>query len=72
MSGTRWNASLPDAFMALRRASLPLYFQSMEENSPLYRAVGRKAPSPGAHIFLGQPNIFFLTVNAKDRVPWGL
>jgi REP element-mobilizing transposase RayT len=40
------------------------------ENSPLYPQVGRKVPSPGAHIFLGQPNIFFLTVNAKDRVAW--
>jgi hypothetical protein len=22
------------------------------------------------HIFIGQPNIFFVTVNAKDRIPW--
>ena len=42
----------------------------MEEKSPLYPAVGRTTPASGAHIFLGQPNIFFLTVNAKDRVPW--
>ena len=42
----------------------------MEENFPLYLEAGRKVPSSGAHIFLGQPNIFFLTVNANDRVPW--
>ena len=36
----------------------------------IYRPIGRKAPAGGAHIFLGQPNIFFVTVNAKDRVPW--
>ena len=42
----------------------------MAEHSPLYRQVGRKTPTGGAHIFLGQPNIFFVTVNAKDRVPW--
>jgi putative transposase len=32
-----------------------------------YRIIGRQAPAHGAHIFLGQPNIFFVTVNAKDR-----
>src|ERR1041384_5062671 len=32
--------------------------------------VGRKTPAGGAHIFLGQPNIFFVTVNAKDKLPW--
>jgi putative transposase len=32
--------------------------------------VGRKTPAGGAHIFLGKPNIFFVTANAKDRVPW--
>ncbi len=42
----------------------------MAENSPLWPHVGRTAPAGGAHIFLGQPNIFFLTVNTKDRVPW--
>ena len=43
---------------------------SMEDKSPLYPVVGRAAPAAGAHIILGQPNIFFLTVNAKDRIPW--
>ena len=42
----------------------------MPENSPLWPHVGRTMPAGGAHIFLGQPNIFFVTVNAKDRVPW--
>jgi len=36
----------------------------------LYPEVGRRTPSGGAHLFFGQPNIFFLTVNSKDRVPW--
>src|SRR6266404_3485747 len=31
---------------------------------------GRQTPAGGAHIFIGKPNIFFVTVNAKDRVPW--
>jgi len=42
----------------------------VSENSPLWPHVGRTAPAKGAHIFLGQPNIFFVTINAKDRVPW--
>lgn len=32
--------------------------------------IGRKTPAGGAHIFFGQENIFFVTVNAKDRVAW--
>ena len=36
----------------------------------MYPQVGRKTPAGGAHILIGQPNIFFVTVNAKDRVPW--
>jgi putative transposase len=36
----------------------------------IHRAIGRQTPAAGAHIFLGQPNIFFVTVNAKDAVPW--
>ena len=36
----------------------------------LYPFIGRKTPAGGAHILLGQPNIFFLTINTKDRVPW--
>ena len=31
---------------------------------------GRKLPAKGVRITLGGPNIVFLTVNAKDRVPW--
>ena len=40
------------------------------ERAPLWPHVGRSAPAAGAHVLLGGPNIFFLTVNAKDRVPW--
>jgi len=36
----------------------------------LFQGVGRRTPAGGAHVFLGQTNIFFLTVNTKDRVPW--
>ena len=36
----------------------------------IHRAVGRQTPAAGAHIFLGQPNIFYITVNSKDGVPW--
>ncbi|MSU63316.1 MAG: hypothetical protein EXS31_13110 [Pedosphaera sp.] len=42
----------------------------MADNSPLWSRVGRAAPASGAHVFLGQPNIFFVSVNAKDRDPW--
>jgi len=42
----------------------------MAEGSGIYPEVGRKTPAGGAHIFSGQPNIFFVTVNSKDRVPW--
>ena len=41
-----------------------------EEKARLNPQVGRHTPAGGAHLLLGQPNIFFLTVNAKDRVPW--
>ena len=34
------------------------------------RDAGRQKPAEGAHIFLGQPSIFFVTVNSKDRKPW--
>jgi putative transposase len=43
---------------------------AVTEGSGAYPQVGRKAPAAGAHIFLGQTNIFFVTVNAKHRVPW--
>ena len=36
----------------------------------MYPEFGRKAPAGGAHIVLGQPNVFFITVNAKDKIPW--
>jgi len=42
----------------------------MSKGEGIYRATGRQAPASGAHIFLGQPNIFFVTVNAKDALPW--
>ncbi len=31
---------------------------------------GRHKPASGVHINLGQPTIVFVTVAAKDRVPW--
>jgi len=31
---------------------------------------GRKNPSSGAHIQLGRPNFFLLTVNTEHREPW--
>ena len=42
----------------------------MSKGEGIYRDSGRQTPASGAHIFLGQPNIFFVTVNAKDAVPW--
>ena len=42
----------------------------MSEPNPDREYAGRTAPAGGAHIFLGQTNIFFLTVNTKDRGPW--
>ena len=42
----------------------------MADNAPLWPHVGRKTPAGGAHIHLGERNIFFVTVNTKDRVPW--
>jgi putative transposase len=42
----------------------------MNQPSDSDPGVGRKTPAGGAHIFLGQPNVFFLTANAKDRTPW--
>ncbi|HXI71362.1 MAG TPA: hypothetical protein VNN22_13480 [Verrucomicrobiae bacterium] len=42
----------------------------MATGEGIHRAVGRQTPAPGAHIFSGQPNFFFVTVNAKDRVAW--
>ncbi len=42
----------------------------MTEGFGAYPQVGRKTPATGAHISLGHSNLFFVTVNAKDRVPW--
>lgn len=42
----------------------------MTRGEGIHPEVGRQTPAAGAHIFLGQPNIFFVTVNAKDAVPW--
>jgi len=42
----------------------------MSRGEGIYPDVGRQTPAAGAHIHLGQPNIFFVTVNAKHAVPW--
>jgi putative transposase len=42
----------------------------MTRGDGIYPDVGRQTPTGGAHIYLGQPNIFFVTVNAKDAMPW--
>lgn len=42
----------------------------MARGEGIDRDVGRQVPCPGAHILSGQPNIFFVTVNCKDAVPW--
>ena len=42
----------------------------MARGEGIYRGVGRQTPAGGAHIFLGQANVFFVTVNSKDAVPW--
>jgi putative transposase len=47
----------------------PSYF-AMNDCSGPYADIGRKTPAHGAHIYLGQPSVFFVTVNAKDRNPW--
>jgi putative transposase len=46
------------------------YVPKMAERFPPDRDPGRETPAQGAHISLAGPNFFFLTVNAKDRVPW--
>ena len=45
-------------------------FLAMTAGYGAYPEVGRKTPAVGAHVFIGHTNIFFVTVNAKDRVPW--
>ncbi len=42
----------------------------MSEDPGAYPPVGRMTLAGGAYIFLGQPSIFFVTVNAEDGRPW--
>jgi len=42
----------------------------MTEGYGAYPQAGRRTPAGGAHVFAGQTNVFFVTVNAKDRIPW--
>jgi hypothetical protein len=42
----------------------------MPKGEGIYRESGRQTPAAGAHVYLGQPNVFFVTVNAKDALPW--
>src|SRR5438552_14340426 len=42
----------------------------MTEGHGAYPNPGRRTPAGGAHLFISKPNIFFVTVNAKDKVPW--
>ena len=42
----------------------------MSRGEGIFPDVGRQTPAAGAHILVGQPNNFFVTVNAKDTVPW--
>jgi hypothetical protein len=42
----------------------------MTTGEGMHPDVGRKTPAGGAQIFLGQPNVFFVTVNAKNAIPW--
>jgi putative transposase len=65
---TRWNASLP--YFLLYHFKWEFHATAVSEEFGAYPRLGRKTPAGGAHIFPGQTNIFFLTVNAKDRVPW--
>ena len=51
-------------------ARVTRYARFMVKGEGIHRDIGRQTPAPEAHIFLGQPNIFFVTVNAKDAVPW--
>ena len=46
------------------------HFERMARGQGIHRDVGRQSPTSGAHVLLGQPNIFFVTVNSKDAVPW--
>ena len=41
----------------------------MATGEGIHRDTGRQTLAAGAHVFSGQPNIFFVTVNAKDAIP---
>ena len=69
-NGTRWNASLPMSGTDFTLRNARGRFLAMTAGSGAHPETGRKTPAAVAHIFLGQTNIFFVTVNAKDRVPW--
>src|SRR5205809_392867 len=64
---------LPSARARTFRFQSPAGFgqtRHMSEGVGSHPQVGRKTPAGGAHIFLGQANIFFVTANAKDKAPW--
>jgi putative transposase len=65
--GTRWNGSILSFSFFTGFAHYALF---MPKGEGVHREIGRQIPAPGAHIYLGQPNIFFVTVNAKDAKPW--
>ncbi len=69
-NGTGWNPSLPGSIFYFDYFDVVTTLLAMAKGSPPYVEVGRKTPARGAHIFSGQPNFFFVTVNAKDRVQW--
>lgn len=65
-SGRRWG--VPNSILSL--FCIITHPLSMSRGEGIYPDVGRQTPVAGAHVFLGQPNIFFVTVNAKDAIPW--
>jgi putative transposase len=65
--GTTWKSFLPIFSFSTKSTR---YLALMPKGEGTHRDLGRQTPAPGAHIFLGQPNVFFVTVNAKDAVPW--
>ena len=68
--GTMWKTALPNLQFLLFSRTTARQPPSMTTGDGIYPDVGRQTPAGGAHIFLGQPNIFFVTVNAEDAVPW--
>src|SRR5208282_4180992 len=57
-------------YFLLPKSLRPPHFHRMATGEGIHRDIGRQTPAAGAHIFSGQPNIFFGTVNAKYAVPW--